>query len=412
VSSDAVSISAEDDDDDWDDMVDPDVLRADWEPLRAIPEDRFRKTLLEHLPTGHNFNLDDIQCVDKIQGGNSLVRILEIDVHDDHSIYGGRWIIKVPCTGTAQRWQDSDAYMLRNDARTMDYIRKNTSMPCPEVLAFSNTLNNVLGAPFILMRANEGVPANRIWFDRDEDSDDDDDNEALAYLAGQERIDIRVNFLRSLARTMAKLQTLEFDRAGTLNFDDTLDVPSIGPTYHWRTVSDLKTLKKINRVPSFATSREYFQTALDEQWSHKEVVNHSIHNARRNVMCKILDSAPFTQSVKAGDTKETFVLRHDDLDFQNILCNPETGEVTGIIDWDKCRAAPRCIGFASLPAFLTPDWAPDYATWGQPHMPWELDEYRNVYAHAMLEATGSEGDGKYTIKSAIYEAINAALYGG
>ncbi|KAF2033131.1 hypothetical protein EK21DRAFT_86564 [Setomelanomma holmii] len=45
-------------------------------------------------------------------------------------------------------------------------------------------------------------------------------------------------------------------------------------------------------------------------------------------------------------------------------------------------------------------------------MSWELDEYRNMYARAMIEATGPDGDGKYTIKSAIYEALNAALYGG
>ncbi|KAH7390993.1 hypothetical protein DE146DRAFT_663227 [Phaeosphaeria sp. MPI-PUGE-AT-0046c] len=45
-------------------------------------------------------------------------------------------------------------------------------------------------------------------------------------------------------------------------------------------------------------------------------------------------------------------------------------------------------------------------------MPWELAEYRNVYARAMLEATGPDGDGKYTIKSAVSEAANAALYGG
>jgi hypothetical protein len=45
-------------------------------------------------------------------------------------------------------------------------------------------------------------------------------------------------------------------------------------------------------------------------------------------------------------------------------------------------------------------------------MPWELGEYRNVYARAMLGATGPDGDGKYTLKSAMCEAINAPLYGG
>jgi hypothetical protein len=45
-------------------------------------------------------------------------------------------------------------------------------------------------------------------------------------------------------------------------------------------------------------------------------------------------------------------------------------------------------------------------------MPWELDEYRNIYATAVVEATGAEGDGKYALKSHIYEAVHAALYRG
>jgi hypothetical protein len=122
-------------------------------------------------------------------------------------------------------------------------------------------------------------------------------------------------------------------------------------------------------------------------------------------------STPFSESVTAGDKKETFILRHDDLDFQNILCDEE-GNITAIIDWDKCRAAPRCIGFASLPVFLVENWAPKFNTNVNIYMPWELNEYRSVYARAMLEATGTKGDGKYTVKSHIYEAANAAVYGG
>jgi hypothetical protein len=285
------------------------------------------------------------------------------------------------------------------------------------MIAFSDKLDNVLGAPFIILRANDGIPANKIWFDQ---TDDDEDDLDYAHLVDEDRMKIRVNFLCSLARHMAELRALEFDRAGTLNFDEDPEDPIIGPTYHWKTVSDLVKLTtddmatpaSINCIPSYATSFEYFQAALDKQWPRDENTRLHVNNGRRNIMCAMLASAPFNKSIKVGDNKETFVLRHDDLDFQNILCDPKTGEVTGIIDWDKCRAAPRCIGFASLPAFLTQDWAPEFSTFAHPHMPWELDEYRNVYARAMLEATGSEGDGKFTLKSAIYEAANAALYGG
>jgi hypothetical protein len=42
--------------------VDPDVPRADWAPLRAIPEPLFREALLQHLATNHAITAKDIRC--------------------------------------------------------------------------------------------------------------------------------------------------------------------------------------------------------------------------------------------------------------------------------------------------------------------------------------------------------------
>jgi hypothetical protein len=123
----------------------------------------------------------------------------------------------------------------------------------------------------------------------------------------------------------------------------------------------------------------------------------------------ILTSEPFDASFKHGDKKETFVLRHDDLNFQNILCN-RTGRVIGILDWDECCTVPRCFGYSTVPVFLRYDWFPDFSHL-EVHMPWENDEYRQIYANARLKETGPTGDGMYTVKSHIYEAVHAAMYG-
>lgn len=322
--------------------------------------------------------------------------------------------------------------MLRNDARTLLYIRRHTYVPCPEVLGFDDSLTNTLGAPYIIMREMEGIPSNKIWFDRDTDggkwrtkimrhaadfiADDDVTN---ADLPDAGRMHIRVNILRSLATCMSKLQTLEFECAGTLDFDDNADVPKVGPTYHWKpmeemeklSAQDLSTSKSIECIPIHPTSGCYFMIALNERWPRREDAFAAISNGRRCILRTMLSNTPFSHSTRLGDAKETFLRRHDDLDFQNILCDEE-GNVVGIIHWDKCRATPRCLGFAALPAFLTKDWAPGFSSLHDIHMPWELAEYRSVYARAMLEATGPDGDGKNTINSAIYEAVNAALYGG
>lgn len=141
-----------------DDSIDSDELRGDWEPLNAIPEQAFRLALLDHLPADHAINTSSICCLEAIEDGNNFVRILEVESGPTTD----RYVIKVPCVGTAARWMDSDAYMLRNDARTMLYIRKYTEIPCPEVIGFDDSLRNTLGAPYIIMRANKGISSNKI----------------------------------------------------------------------------------------------------------------------------------------------------------------------------------------------------------------------------------------------------------
>lgn len=395
------------------DAVDPEVLRADWAPIRSIPQHSFHQALLQHLPDNHDTILDELITTDEIEGGFNYVRIIEVP----DGPQADRYVIKVPCTGTASRWQEADAYMFRNEAQTMSYIYKHTAVPIPEVLGFSDTLSNVLGAPYIVMRAAGGVPSNRIWFDRDEDGDDDITN---AYLPSDRRMRMRTTFLQSLAHAMSKLQTLSFDQAGMLNFDENLKHPNIGPVHHWKTISELTKLTKkdlstpacLTCVPPFSTSEAYFMTALNSKFPREEGDSYTTlqHNGRRHIMEVMLANEPFYASNKTGEDQETFVLRHDDLDFQNILCDP-SGGVTAILDWDKCRVVPRCFGFASLPNFLICDWCPEYSGYRDTHMPWELDEYRRIYATAMLEATGPHGDWKYTLKSPIYQAVHAALYG-
>jgi hypothetical protein len=102
--------------------------------------------------------VDEIENTDEIQGGFNFVRITEVS----HGPEADHYVIKVSSTGTAARWQEADAYMLRNNCQTMEYIRKKTGILIPEIFGFSDTLANVLGAPYVVMRARGGVTANHI----------------------------------------------------------------------------------------------------------------------------------------------------------------------------------------------------------------------------------------------------------
>ncbi|KAF2751323.1 hypothetical protein M011DRAFT_483258 [Sporormia fimetaria CBS 119925] len=111
----------------------------------------------------------------------------------------------------------------------------------------------------------------------------------------------------------------------------------------------------------------------------------------------MVDQIPLgTSQLARSNEKQSYVLCHPDLDLQNILTD-EDGNVTGIIDWEKALAVPRCVGYASLPLFLRYD---DHAEGGAgvwPFMQKSLHHYREVYAGAM-EATGCL-DSLFTRKS-------------
>jgi hypothetical protein len=86
----------------------------------------------------------------------------------------------------------------------------------------------------------------------------------------------------------------------------------------------------------------------------------------RKILGMILASSPFTSPTESSDAQESFVLRHDDLDFQKIFTDKH-GNVTGIIDWEGCYTASRCVGYSSLPVFLRRNWLPDFTLDRLPH---------------------------------------------
>lgn len=116
----------------------------------------------------------------------------------------------------------------------------------------------------------------------------------------------------------------------------------------------------------------------------------------------------FSQAVFRSSEPETFTIHHNDLDFQIILVE-EDGNVTGIIDRDASYTAPRCIGAAAVPIFLRNDWFHRYAHDIRltPHMGWNYQHYREVYAAAMFEA--GNPDAHFTLNSALYHSVFAVV---
>ncbi|KAF2731587.1 hypothetical protein EJ04DRAFT_566695 [Polyplosphaeria fusca] len=394
-------------------ICDETLLRKDWEPLLALPDSVFFKTISHEFFACRDLTENDYRMVSKHKGGFNHVRIVEI-LKGPNS---GKWAIKVPSSGTSKFWCEKDAQLLRSEVDTMAHISKYTRCRIPQVAGWSDSLDNTLGAPYILMTAIEGVPADLIFYDIDDEGELDYENADCPSPALQ---NIRLRFLESLANMMGSLWLLDYHQTGMVTFDrsdELLEIPKIIPVIRQKYQADLaeldpedlKTEKAFEELPVVSTSKDFFGRELGEDWDFLPPTTSSnrIHNGMRKVFDAVIGCAPFSPA-EDPERSETFVLRHHDLDFQNILCNPYTGEVTGIIDWQGVRAVPRCIGYPAAPAFLLCDWFSDYDIDVDAHMPWYLDFYRSAYAKVM---NAQNGCGKYTMKSHIYATVLGLLYG-
>ncbi|KAF2662522.1 hypothetical protein K491DRAFT_673040 [Lophiostoma macrostomum CBS 122681] len=371
-----------------DDYVD----RRDFDTIKAIQDSAFEKLLLQHIDPEGKLDVNKCQVEEHDGGSYHYVVFLSVEGH-------GRFVVKVPFSGTATWWQEGDAYNLRSEAQTMNFIRRNTSVPIPEVIAFDDSLDNAIAAPYILMRAIEGRVATHAWYGRTPNGQLDKSNADNPSLATVQQ---RKRFLKNLAYTMAELRHLRFDKIGMLNFDGNAGVPEVGPWFE-----DMQDGQQLKEVPAYESSKDFFQSKIDYVKDKCDGQIDDLAYGIMEVLKLAFGSSPISSSKeKASDIQESFVLTHNDLDLQNIYVD-DNFNIVGIIDWDLTVTAPRCVGFSSFPVFLREDWDPDYDLETAKHMPWSLAEYRMLYTGYMKQATSGPdglGDGKYTSRSHMYYA--------
>ena len=75
-----------------------------------------------------------------------------------------RLVAEIPINGTADKWDELSASALTSEAETMRLLKRETTIPLPNVLDFSPTPNNALGCPYIIMSFISGAPLYGVWF--------------------------------------------------------------------------------------------------------------------------------------------------------------------------------------------------------------------------------------------------------
>jgi hypothetical protein len=410
-----------DDDDDDDDQ-------ALWfGATRHILHEKLEQLAITHLGDKHG---ETCEVADICEGSYNRVYIM---VFSD----GTKYTIRVPAWGNPGRWTDDDAWALRSQACTVNYIKRKTGLPVPEVVGYSDTCCNMLGHPYMITTFLQGRQVWDIWDDGQYSPD---------------REEQRMAILKSLAQTMAKFSTLTFKAAGSLYFNNGEDgEPEIGPLYHMDEGFGNEP-HTTSFEPVHKDSYKDMRAKLSKWWTTLPPRGPKLLNAGLFMfMAVVLDCLPYHESNIIVDEDEstdgesdddddastadgeddgensqsaaeneggeedeeehaeTFVLAPPDFDWQNILVD-ENNNITGILDWDKVCTVPRYRGWAAYPHWLSTDYSTQYTYTGKPgETDWDFERYRKVYAEFMKEAMDGKGDCKFTGKSHLFQVVEMAI---
>ncbi|KAF2973040.1 hypothetical protein GQX73_g562 [Xylaria multiplex] len=303
---------------------------------------------------------------------------------------GLRWLVKIPANGAADKWDDLSASSLNTEAKTMQMLKCETTIPLPEVLDFSSTPENILRCPYILLSHISGVPLYDVWFGHRLKGHDPEVNRTR-----------RTRALQGIASALLQLGLFSFQNSGSPIYGSGWSLLGTSPT---RRVDEQATLNRwfvhqdpaddplyVSQPPSSNTKAWY--TFMLELYPEDNATQKGIVALLRQLI----------SWVPEPDETDPFVLAHPDFDIQNFIVSEE-GELLGIIDWDGVAAVPRSVGNKGYPGWLIRDWDP--AMYGyeesmeqgvEPEGLWEdspqtLAEYRQVYISAISQGRRNEGN--------------------
>ena len=328
------------------------------------------------------------QVTSRLNGSFNLVYILEFDD-------GLKYAVRLPVLGWGSQWTSTAEKAFESQVLTMYLIRRMTTIPIPEILAFDATQGNSLETPYMVMSFISGVTVEELWWDE------------TGPTPLEER---RSRILTTTAMAMAQLQSLKFERIGSLRLNDEPDNKTfgIGPCYGWNLPSRHAELQgqgpDIREFGPFRTTKEY----LTHLHNSQERDSHPMAVGCRELLARMIASLPLSVEESLGVCQdETFVLTAPDFDSQNIMID-EGGNLTGIIDWDHVQTMPRCLGYCRCPEWITRDCDPvryDYQSSAMEDSQEKLREYRKQYAGEMVRLLGGQGDARFAKNSHIVGAV-------
>lgn len=233
-------------------------------------------------------------------------------------------------------------YKTRGEVSTMRFIRKNTTIPVPEVIAFDDTSSNKIGFEWILMEFISGQSLHYCW----------------RKLTMEQKTTLvqRVAELQSQLfqfRSIGNSSTLR--GIGTLGTDTDFDIP--GRIVSFPFVEGDCYDYDVPRGP-FRSSHDWLQSRLQIiQLKKLAEIEHAEDDEDEEVARDGLNASQCLESIlpKISPPSQTYdaertAICHHDLSEMNIMVDDQ-GHITGIIDWECVSAMPFWM-ITNAPTFL------------------------------------------------------------
>ncbi|KAL6401783.1 serine/threonine protein kinase [Ilyonectria robusta] len=303
---------------------------------------------------------------------------------------GIRWLVKTPVNGVEGKWDELSAASLTSEANTMRLLKRETTVPVPEVFEFSATTNNKLNCPYIFMSSISGRPLQEVWHARNSGVTDPDILHAH-----------RVRALEGIALAMVQLGKYNFGQGGCPLYDSKGNISGIGSMRSTDCQAELDRLF-VDGDPCDDPIYVEKPVSLDtkEFYTFFMELHPSTHLVPRGLDILLRQLIDWLPKVPGPNP---FVLAHPDFDIQNVLVSDD-GQLQGIIDWDGVAAVPRSTGNECYPSWLTRDWDPMSYHYQEPteddeeppinteDSPENLKKYRQVYRECFKKAQ-EQGEG-------------------
>ncbi|KAJ2801250.1 hypothetical protein H4R20_003752, partial [Coemansia guatemalensis] len=252
---------------------------------------------------------------------------------------GSGWVVQIPKHDVPQG-------VLESEILSVAYVGENTSLPISRVLSFDFSSANPVGVPYVIMQRMPGEPLADHW----------------AHLGARQKRKV----LDHIAEIVVQLSKLSFPAIGSLTIVN--GSLAIGPLLHARQCENgyiqLDTaLTDSNQAAShrygpFTSTRAYYHAMIQASLDALQILEGFSGGEASLSQIELETYASLVNEFVVND--DCFVLMPESLDFHHFLIDPQTCNITAVVDWTFCGTRPLT-SLVQPPPFTfddTPRWEP------------------------------------------------------